>query len=57
MGLLWKAPRLSIWGRRGITVRTKWQSGIGKGDLPARTPRGNHLTGNGRQSVGKTSQT
>ena len=26
--LLWKTPRLSEMGRQGITVRTKWQSGI-----------------------------
>ena len=32
---LWKSPRLSLWGRNGIAVRTKWQSGIGFGNRPA----------------------
>ena len=26
--LQWKTPRLSVLGRQGIAVRTKWQSGI-----------------------------
>ena len=47
LGLLWKAPRLSFMGRRGITVRTKWQSGIGMGNLPAWPFKGNRSHGNG----------
>ena len=30
--LQWKTPRLSVLGRQGIAVRTKWQSGIYVGD-------------------------
>ena len=56
-GLLWKASRLSERGRRGTAVRTQWQSGIGKGDLPAWTSKGNHPIGDEGQSMGKSSQT
>ena len=34
--LLWKSPRLSARGRRGITVRTKWQSGKRESATPVR---------------------
>ena len=30
--LWWKTPRLSLRGRQGITVRTKWQSGTQEGN-------------------------
>jgi len=30
--LWWKTPRLSLQDRQGITVRTKWQSGIQAGN-------------------------
>ena len=46
-----------IEGRRGIAVRTKWQSGIGMGDLPTRPLKGNRPSGNGGQAAGKSSQT
>jgi hypothetical protein len=30
--LQWKSPRLSCRGEKGITVRTKWQSGSAEGN-------------------------
>ena len=47
--LQWKSPRLSLRGRRGIAVRTKWQSGnadgqrcvvVLKGEPPPSATRG-----------------
>ena len=46
--LPWKTPRLSLWGRQGITVRTKWQSGTCVGNAQAGGSNGNGLRGNGR---------
>ena len=38
--LWWKSPRLSFWGRKGIAVRTKWQSGSADGQRRAAAPKG-----------------
>ena len=35
--LQWKSPRLSARGRWGITVRTKWQSGMQESATPVRS--------------------
>ena len=42
-GLRWKSPRLSSWGKKGIAVRTKWQSGSVFGNGVPRHRRGNRL--------------
>ena len=42
-GLRWKSPRLSSWGKKGIAVRTKWQSGNGRGNAPDGYLMGNRL--------------
>ena len=42
-GLWWKSPRLSLRGRRGIAVRTKWQSGSTFGNNAPGHRRGNRL--------------
>ena len=39
----WKSPRLSSRGRKGIAVRTKWQSGTSSGDNGVQRLRGNRL--------------
>ena len=41
--LWWKTPRLSCGGRRGIAVRTKWQSGSASGNVASERRRGNRL--------------
>ena len=38
--LQWKSPRLSLRGREGIAVRTKWQSGRTDGQRCAVTLKG-----------------
>ena len=45
------------WGRQGITVRTKWQSGIQVGNACAHGSNGNGLLGNGRFYVVKHNPT
>ncbi len=57
MGLWWKSPRLSVTGAEWITVRTKWQSGIGLGNDSAWALMGNHLIGNERQPLEKVNPT
>lgn len=54
-GLGWKTPRLSdSMGRKGIAVRTKWQSGPMTGNIMVRHRTGNRLIGNERCAVGKS---
>ena len=55
-GLGWKTPRLSdSMGRKGIAVRTKWQSGsVQTATLCHGVERGTASIGNGRYTAGKS---